>query len=154
MKTLAVNKRANYDYQILDKYEAGLVLSGQEVKSVKLGHINLKGSYVTLSINKKGNPEAWLINAHISLYKYAGKLPDYDPVRSRKLLLHKKELNKLIGKKQTEHLTLVPIKVYTKQRLIKLEFGLGRGKKKIDKREDIKKRDVEREMRQRIKLRR
>jgi SsrA-binding protein len=146
MKTFAINKRANYDYQILDKYEAGLVLSGQEVKSVKLGHINLKGSYVTISNNKKGNPQAMLINAHISPYKYAGKIPNYDPLKSRKLLLHKTELQKLIGK-TAEHLTLVPIKVYNKQGFIKLEFGLGKGKRKIDKREDIKKRDIDRQIR-------
>lgn len=145
MKTIAINKRANYDYQILDKYEAGLVLSGHEVKSVKLGHINLKGAYVTIMNNKKGNPQASLINANISPYKYAGKMPDYEPTRSRKLLLHKSELQKLIGK--AEYLTLVPTKVYNKQGIIKLEFGIGRGKKKIDKREDIKKRDVEREIR-------
>jgi SsrA-binding protein len=152
MKILAANRRANYDYQILNKYEAGLVLSGQEVKSAKLGHINLKGSYVTVTTDKKGNPQAQLLNVHISPYKYAGKLPDYDPSRSRKLLLHKKELKSLIGKMQAEHLTLIPIKVYNKHNLIKLEFGLGRGKKKIDKREDIKKRDVEREMRQKMKI--
>ncbi|MFH1565123.1 MAG: SsrA-binding protein SmpB [bacterium] len=146
MKTLAINKRANYDYQILDKYEAGLVLDGHEVKSVKLGHINLKGSYVAITNNKKGNPQASLINVYITPYKYAGKMPDYDPIKSRKLLLHKSELQKLIGK-TAEHLTLVPIRVYNKQGFIKLEFAIGKGKKKIDKREDIKKREVERDMR-------
>lgn len=151
MKILAINKRANYDYEILDKYEAGLVLSGHEVKSARLGHINLKGAYVTMATDRKGNPQASLINANISPYKYAGKMSDYDPERSRKLLLHKEELRKLIGK-TAEHLTLVPIKVYNKQGIIKLEFGLGRGKKKIDKREDIKKRDINREIRQKMKI--
>lgn len=146
MKTLAINKKASYDYQILDKYEAGLVLSGHEVKSVKLGHINLKGAYVAITNNKKGKPQAHLINANISPYKYAGKMPDYDPTRSRALLLHKSELQKLIGK-TADHLTLIPIKVYNKQGFIKLEFAIGKGKKKIDKREDIKKRDINREIR-------
>lgn len=150
MQTFAINKRANYDYQILDKYEAGLVLSGHEVKSVKLGHINLQGAYVIITNNTKGNPQANLMNVNISPYKYAGKLPDYDPTRLRKLLLHKKELNKLIGKKQTEHLTLVPLRVYNKRGLIKIEFGIGKGKKNIDKREAIKKRDTEREIRRTI----
>lgn len=151
MQILAINKRANYDYNISDTYEAGLILSGAEVKSTKQKHIKLTGAYVTIHTNENGDSEAWLINSHISAYKQAGKNDDYDPTRSRKLLLHKKEINSLIGKKQAEHLTLVPIKVYTKGNLIKLEFGLGKGKKKIDKREDIKKRDTDREIRQKFK---
>lgn len=149
MSVLAVNKRANFDYKILDKYEAGLVLLGHEVKSVKTGHISLKGSFVVLKQSKKLNklPELYLINAHIPLYKFAGSVKDYDPYRSRKLLLKKSEIRRLIGKKKTEGLTLVPIKLYTKRSLIKLEFGLGQGKKKFDKREDIKKKDVERKVR-------
>lgn len=153
MPILALNKRANYDYQLLDHYEAGLVLTGQEVKSAKLNNMKLTGAYVTLHNNELGNPEAWLTNAYISPYKPAGPLPNYDPEHSRKLLLHKKELNSLIGKLQTEHLTLVPIKIYTKNNLIKLEFALGKGKKKADKRQDIKKRDIDREIRQRLAIR-
>lgn len=151
MNILAINKKANFDYQILEKYEAGLVLSGQEVKSAKAKHLKLTGSYVTIFINKQNSPEAWLINCHISPYPQAGKILNYEPTRSRKLLLHKNELNTLIGRLQSEHLTFVPIKVYTKHNLIKLEFGVGKGKKKADKRQDIKKRDIDREIRQRLK---
>lgn len=146
MPTLAYNKRAHFDYEIGETYEAGLVLFGHEVKSVKTGHISLKGAFVTHKQGEKA-PELYLTNAHIPLYKRL--LPDsnYNPERPRKLLLHKKQIAKLIGKKQEQGLTLVPIKIYTKHNLIKLEFGIGRGKKKYDKREDIKKRDVERDLR-------
>lgn len=147
MPTLAFNKRANFDYEISDKYEAGLVLFGHEVKSVKTGHINLAGSFVTVKNTGKNIPELLLVNAHIPLYAKADPKTVYEPTRPRKLLLHKNEIKKLIGKKQEQGLTLVPIKVYTKRSLIKLEFGIGRGKKKIDKRETIKKRDIDRQIR-------
>lgn len=140
MNFITINKRANFDYEIKEKYEAGLVLLGHEVKSVKTGHINLKGSYVTVKQNdKKKLPELYLISAHISLYKHAGMIKDYNPTRPRKLLLKKKEIQHLIGKKQEQGLTLVPLKIYTKHGFIKLEFGIGKGKKKVDKREAIKK---------------
>lgn len=147
MPTLAYNKRANFDYEISETFEAGLVLFGHEVKSVKTGHISLKGAFVTNKQGKKSIPELYLTNAHIPLYKRANPDTIYDPDRPRKLLVHKRQIEKLIGKKQEQGLTLVPIKIYTKHNLIKLEFGIGRGKKKFDKREDIKKRDVERNMR-------
>lgn len=152
MKILAVNKRANFDYEILETYEAGIVLLGQEVKSVKTGHISLQGSFVVLK-NTGGNnlPEVFLINAHIPLYKFASAATDYDPTRPRKLLIKKNEIKYLIGKKQEQGLTLVPLKIYTKRSFIKLEFGIGRGKKKIDKREAIKKREVDRQIRTLIK---
>ncbi len=146
MPVIAKNKKALFDYEILGTFEAGLELTGQEVKSIKTGHISLKGSYVTLKASKKGKKEAYLTNAHISPYKMAGPLPDYEPTRSRKLLLRRKEINSLIGKIQEKGLTLVPIKVYTKRDKIKLEFGLGRGRKKVDKRELIKKREVKRQL--------
>ena len=153
MPTIAFNKRANYDYDIREKYEAGLVLLGYEVKSVKTGHIGLKGSFVAIKrVRGKDLPELYLINAHIPLYKHAGTVKNYDPYRSRKLLLKKSEIKHLIGKKQEQGLTLVPIKIYTKRSFIKLEFGIGRGKKKIDKREAIKKREVERKIRTLIKI--
>ncbi|MBU0619832.1 MAG: SsrA-binding protein SmpB [Patescibacteria group bacterium] len=143
MNFITINKRANFDYEIKEKYEAGLVLLGHEVKSVKTGHINLKGSYVTVKQNdKKKLPELYLISAHISLYKHAGMIKDYNPTRPRKLLLKKKEIQHLIGKKQEQGLTLVPLKIYTKHGFIKLEFGIGKGKKKVDKREAIKKRET------------
>lgn len=141
MSVLAINKRGRYDYEILDTYEAGLQLTGQEVKSAKSGRSNLTGSYVTLT-----NGGAQVLNMHIAKYDKAGPLPDYDPYRTRNLLLHKKEMYKLMGQKQEQGLTLVPLRLYTKFGRIKLEFGLGRGKKKHDKRETIKKRDVKRKL--------
>lgn len=146
MTTLAVNKRAHYDYEILDKFEAGLQLTGQEVKSVKTGHISLKGSFVTV----KGN-ELFLTNANIPLYKFAGEIKNYDPTRSRKLLLKKSEIKSLIGKARASGLTLVPIRVYTKKRFVKLEFGVGKGKKEFDKRETIAKREARRKIERELK---
>jgi SsrA-binding protein len=146
MKTLAFNKRANFDYAISDTYEAGLVLTGQEVKSVKLGHVSLKESFVTV----KGQ-ELYLTNAHITPYKQAGEIKNYDPTRPRKLLLKKSEIKHLTGKVRIQGLTLVPIRVYTKKRLLKLEFGVGKGKKKHDKRETISRREVERNIRRELK---
>lgn len=149
MPILATNKRANFDYAIEGKYEAGLVLFGHEVKSVKTGHVSLKGSFITMKGQNKGIrlPEMFLINAHIPLYKHAGTIKDYEPTRSRRILLNKKEIRHLIGKKKESGLTLVPLKLYTKHSFIKLEFGIGRGKKKYDKRETIKRREVERSLR-------
>ena len=151
MSVLAVNKRANFDYEVLDKYEAGLVLLGHEVKSVRAGNVNLKAAYITLRTDRGGSPEAYLINAHISLYKYASTIKDYDPTRSRKLLLKAKEIKYLLGKIHEQGLTLVPLRIYTKNRILKLEFALARGKKKYDKREDIKKKDLDREARSMMK---
>ena len=139
MSTIAVNKRANFDYEIIDKYEAGLVLSGAEVKSIKTGHISLKGSFVTFR-----GIEPFLTNADIPFYKFAGNPANYDSRQPRKLLLKKSEIKNLLGKIKVKGLTLVPIRVYTKKRLIKLEFGVGRGKKEYDKREDIKQREAKR----------
>ncbi len=147
MSTLAFNKRANFDYEILETYEAGIVLAGYEVKSIKTGHVNLKGAFVVLKPRSGKLPEAYLINAHIPLYKHAGSIKNYDPYRSRQLLLKKNELKYLVGKVREQGLTLVPIKIYTKHSFIKLEFGIGKGRKKIDKRELIKKREVERSIR-------
>jgi SsrA-binding protein len=144
----AFNKRANYDYEILEKYEAGLVLLGHEVKSIKTGHISLKESFVTIL-----GTELYLTNAHIPPYKHAGRLENYDPTRPRKLLVKKSEIKRLIGKARTQGLTLVPIKIYTKRRYLKLEFGLGKGKKEYDKRDKIKKKEAERSMSQLLKSR-
>ncbi|MFC1617746.1 SsrA-binding protein SmpB [Patescibacteria group bacterium] len=143
-KILAKNKRAYFDYTILDKTEAGLVLAGHEVKSIREGNVNLKGAYVTLK-DQPGNrlPEAYLINAHISLYSKAS-LEDYDPTRSRKILLKKSEISQLLGKRQEKGLTMVPLTMYSKRGKIKLTVGLGRVKKKQDKRQDIKKREDKR----------
>ena len=148
MKILAENKKAYYDYEILEKFEAGFVLTGSEVKSIKTGHIGLKGSYVVLK-----EKEVYLIGATIPPYQPKNASPDYDPERLRKLLLNKSEIKYLIGKTKERGLTLIPLKVYTKYAKIKLEFGIAKGKKKIDKRETIKKRDVDREIRREINSR-
>jgi len=148
MPTLAINKRANFDYDILETFEAGLVLFGYEVKALKTQHASLKGAFVTSKRSQgKALPELYLTNAHIPLYKKAATIKTYDPTRPRKLLLHKRQISRLIGKKQEQGLTLVAIKLYTKRGLIKLEFGLGKGKKKIDKRETIKNRELDRKVR-------
>jgi SsrA-binding protein len=144
MSIYAINKRARFDYEISDTYEAGLVLSGQEVKSIKTGHISLNNSFVTLKSGAR--VELNLINCHVPPYKYANIAEGYEPTRPRKLLLKKSEIKHLIGKIKEQGLTLVPIKVYNKGGLIKLEFGVGKGKSKIDKRETIKKRETERKL--------
>jgi len=146
MPALATNPRARFDYKILEKYEAGLVLSGQEVKAIKNGRMSLRGSYVMVK-----NEEVWLINAQIMPYQPKNTPKDYEPIRSRKLLLHKKEIRGLIGKIKQKGLTLVPLRVYTKHRKLKLEFGLGQGKRKTDKREKIKKRESDRKIERALK---
>ena len=146
MPELGYNRRANFDYDISDKYEAGIVLRGFEVKSVKTGHISLKGSFVTV----KGN-ELYLTNANIPLYKHAGAIANYEATKPRKLLLHRAEIARLIGKSRVEGLTLVPIRVYTKRGLLKLEFGIGKGRKKIDKRQVLKKREADRKIERALK---
>lgn len=153
-KILAVNKKANFDYKIMETYEAGMVLRGYEVKSIKNGHISLKEAYIDMRTNKSGKTELFLLKAHVSQYGPAGDIKDYDPTRPRQVLLHQKEIAHLIGKKKQLGLTLVPIKIYTKNSFIKLEFGVGQGKKKYDKREDLKKKDVERHLRTLTKERR
>lgn len=142
MPDLAVNKKARHDYEILETFEAGIVLSGQEVKSAKSGGANLKGAYVMLK-----NSAPYLIGAHIGKWKTAGRVQGYDPVRSRKLLLKHKEIKYLFGKLEERGLTATPLRLYTKSGKIKLEFALTRHKKKYEKREQIKKRDVERQIR-------
>ena len=147
MPDLATNKKALFDYDILEKFEAGLVLTGPEVKSVKEGQINLKGAYVTFHKN-----EGYLLNAYIAPYKPAGPRPDYDPYMSRKVLLRGKELRYLQGKSGEKALTIVPIRVYTKNRLVKVEIAVGRGRKSYDKRDVIKKRDLDKELRRDLKI--
>ncbi len=139
IKILATNRRARFDYDLGEKYEAGLVLSGQEVKSIKTGHISLKGSFVTLK-----NNELFLTNAIIPSYKFAGKIQNYDPTQPRKLLLKKSEIKSLIGKMHAEGVSLIPTKIYTRKKFIKLAFAVGKGKKQHDKRETIKRRDSKR----------
>jgi len=144
--TLTENKKAYYDYEILEKFEAGISLLGQEVKSIRLGRISLTSSYVIL---KEG--EIFLIGANIPPYQPKNIPSDYNPERNRKLLLKKPEIKYLIGKTKERGLTLIPLKIYTKKGKIKIEFGIARGKKKKDKREVIKKRDVTREIERTLK---
>jgi len=141
VKLLAKNKKAYYNYEILEKFEAGVSLLGQEVKSIKLRRINLTAGYVVLK-----NNEVFLINANVPPYQPNNTSVDYNPERPRKLLLNKSEIKYLIGKIQQKSLTLVPLKVYTNKRgKIKIEIALAKGKRKYDKRQAIKKRDFERE---------
>lgn len=148
MKVLAENKKAYFNYQILEKFEAGISLIGQEVKSLKTRGVSLAGSYVVIK-----NNEAFWIGAKIAPYQPKNAPPDYMPERSRKLLLKKSEIKYLIGKTKQKGLTLIPLQIYTKKGKLKLEFGLAKGRSKANKRELIKKRETEREIRREIKLR-
>jgi len=148
MSSITTNKKAYHDYEVLQPLEAGIVLSGPEVKSIKDGRINLSGGYV--NIDSKGF--VWLINVHVDPYAPAAQVQkDYNPTQNRKLLLKKKEIASLIGKVKTKGLTIIPLKVYTKHRIIKIEIGLVKGKKKWDKREDTKKRETKRKIEQSLK---
>lgn len=135
-----VNRRAFYDYRILDRFEAGINLSGAEVKAVRGGHANLTGSFVKII-----GSEAYLVNAKIFPYEYA-RPEGYDATRTRKLLLHKKEIISLKSKVVGAGLTIVPISLYATHNLIKVELALGKGKKKYDKKQTIKKKDIERDL--------
>lgn len=146
MSTLAENRKAKFEYEILDTFEAGLMLLGHEVKSARAGSMSLRGAYVTIA-----RGAVWLVGAHIQRYPQAGPQPEYDPERTRKLLLHKREIAKLAGKLEQKGLTLVPISAYTKGSKIKLSFGLARGKKQFEKKETLKRRDVDREIRRSLK---
>jgi SsrA-binding protein len=134
------------EFEILDEFEAGLVLDGHEVKAIREGLMKLTGSYVTIA-----SGEARLMGAHIARYGKAGALKDYDPTRTRHLLLHKREIAKLAGKLDQKGLTLVPISVYTKGSKIKLKFGLARGRKEYEKKDLKKKRDIERDIQRDLK---
>lgn len=145
METLAINKRAQYDFEFFETFEGGLVLTGAEVKSAKAGHIQLKGAFIMI---REGAP--WLKNALISRYEPAGDQESYDAYRNRKILIRRNDINRLIGKINTQGLTLVPIKVYTHRNLVKISFALARGKKKFEKRAAIKKREVDRQIREKM----
>lgn len=148
MKIYAENEKAYYNYEILERFEAGLVLIGSEVKSIKTGKITIKGAFVVIKDN-----EAYLIGANISPYQPKNSPESYDSQRPRKLLLEKSEISYLIGKSKTSGIALVPLKIYDKNAKIKLEFGIGRGKKKFDKRESIKKKEAKREIDKELKSR-
>ncbi len=154
MSILADNRRAHYRYQILETWEVGIALTGQEVKAVKSGHCDLHNAFVTVrAFHKAGvrrpRLEASLLNAYIPKYEKAGPLPGYEPRHSRPLLFKRSELERLVGLLNTKGLTVVPLSVYTRNRLIKLRVGLARGKTKIDKRETIKERELKRGLRSR-----
>ncbi|OGN05049.1 MAG: SsrA-binding protein [Candidatus Yanofskybacteria bacterium RIFCSPHIGHO2_01_FULL_44_17] len=144
----STNEKARFDYEILETLEAGVVLSGQEVKSVKRGSASIKGAYVKIL-----NNEAWLLGATIPPYQAGNAPADYDSQQNHKLLLKRRELKYLTGKSQERGLTLVPIKLYNKNGLVKLEIGIGRGKKKSDKREKIVKRETARNIERALKQR-
>ena len=139
-KVLCQNKKARFDYFIEETYEAGVALQGTEVKSLRMGKANLKDSYVRIE-----NEEAFLHKTHISPYPFGHQF-NHDPERVRKLLLHKQEIRRLMGKTQERGFTLVPLKIYLKNGNIKIEIGLAKGKTLYDKRESIKKRITDREM--------
>jgi len=141
IKVVSDNRQARFLYEILDTYEAGIQLTGTEVKSARMGRVNLRDGYGFIR-----HGEAWLVNAHISPCQTTGAYFQHEPRRDRKLLLHKKEINKLIGLLEQKGLTLVPLKMYLKGDWFKVSLGLGRGKKLHDKRETIKRREDQREI--------
>lgn len=141
MAAFAENRKARYDYEILETYQGGIVLSGQEVKSIRTSGANLAGSHVSL---EKG--ELWLKNAHIAPYAKAGDVSTYQPDAPRKILLRKRETQALFGKMQQKGLTLVPLSLYPHGRHIKLKFALCRGRKTHSKKEQIKQRDIQRDI--------
>ena len=148
MANYAENRKARFNYEILEKYETGIELLGTEVKSVRDGQMSLEGAFVIV----RGG-EVYLINANIPPYQPKNAPKDYDQLRNRRLLLTKKEIAELAGNEKNKSLTIVPISVYNKNRKIKVEIALVKGKKKFDKRETLKKRDTDREIRRQIKER-
>ena len=144
-KLIAKNPVAYHNYTINDTLEAGIVLTGTEIKSIRAGKINLKDSYVNIK-----NGEAFIYGMHISPYEH-GNIFNKDPLRNRKLLLTKREINKLLGLTTQKGMSLVPIKLYFKNNFVKLELGVGKGKKLYDKREDIAKKDAERKIQRTLK---
>lgn len=142
--TVVTNRKALHEYFILDRYEAGIVLKGTEVKSLRRGEANLQDGYAVLR-----NGEVWLVGMHISPFE-KGNINNHDPKRDRKLLFHKQEIRRLIGKLSEKGLTLVPLRVYFTEKVAKVELGLARGKRVYDKREAIKSREIARQLRRGI----
>lgn len=140
LKVLATNRKAHHDYSIEETYEAGVALTGTEIKSVRAGSLNLRDSYAQVR-----NGELWLMNVHVAPYEPASR-QNVDPYRDRKLLMHHKEILRLFGRVQEKGLTLIPLRIYLKKNRAKVELGLGRGKKQYDKRDAIAKRESEREI--------
>ncbi|MFA4922784.1 MAG: SsrA-binding protein SmpB [Ignavibacteriaceae bacterium] len=144
-KNIVTNRKARHEYEILQVIEAGIVLQGTEVKSLRLGNANMVDSYANIK-----NNEVWLIGCHIAEYKY-GNIANHEPTRTRKLLLNKSEIKKLFTKIKEKGLTLIPLRLYFKEGKVKVELGLAKGKKVFDKREDIKKRDFARDQDRKVK---
>jgi SsrA-binding protein len=139
-KTLVSNRRARREYSIEETYEAGLVLKGPEIKSIRAGRANLQDSYVTMR-----DGEAWLVNMHVSPYKQAS-IENHEPKRDRKLLLNRREIDRLVGKVQAKGYTMIPLRLYLKNNRAKVEIALAKGKKLYDKRADLAKRQAQRDM--------
>jgi SsrA-binding protein len=146
-KSIAENRKAFHDYHIIETFEAGLALLGTEVKAIREGNVNLRDSYATVA-----DGEVWILNVHINPYSHRG-YADHEPTRKRKLLLHRQEIRKLIGRTVERGLTLVPIRMYFKNGHVKVAIALAKGKQAHDKRETVKKRDAERETRAAVKER-
>lgn len=140
IKIVAKNKKARFEYEILESFEAGIVLKGTEVKSIRQGKVNISDGYASVK-----NGELWVYQLNIQMYAF-GNVNNHDPAAARKLLVHKKEIKRFTGKLHEKGLTLVPLKIYFKNGKVKLELGIGKGKAKYDKREDIRKRDSQRDM--------
>ena len=140
-KLISSNKKAHFDYLLFDKFEAGIALLGTEIKSIRKNGANLKDSYIRIS----DNLEAYLVNCHISPYQF-GNIFNHEPLRERKLLLNKKEILKILNKVKQEKYTIVPTQMYFSSRWVKVEIALAKGKKLYDKRESIKKKDIERDI--------
>ena len=146
IKILSDNRQARFKYEILETFEAGIELKGTEVKSIRAGKLNMRDGYALIR-----NGEAWLLNVHISPFEQASQYFNHDPRRTRKLLLHRQEIRKLIGKIEQKGLTLVPLKMYLKRGWVKVAIGLAKGKKLYDKREDLKRKDDKRAMERAMK---
>jgi len=144
--SLAFNKRATFDYDLLEEFEGGLALTGAETKSVKAGHVRLSGAFLHVR-----NGELWIKNLLVTPYGPAGEKAVQTASRDRKVLVHRRELEKIAGKTQAEGLTLVPVSLYTRRNLVKIGFALARGKRKHEKREAIKKREVQRSLQERMR---
>lgn len=146
-KVVAQNKKANHDYFIDETIEAGIVLQGTEIKSVRNGKVQLKDAFVRIR-----NNEAWISNMHISPYEQGNRF-NHEPLRSRKLLLHKKQINELIGLSKQDGYSIIPIKMYMKDGFAKVLIGMGKGKKNYDKRDDLKKKEAKRDIERAFKSR-
>lgn len=148
IRNIATNRKARHDYHIEESYEAGLVLTGSEIKSVRAGQVNLRDSYAVVRWD-----ELWLLNMHVAPYKQATH-ENHEPRRPRKLLLHRRQINRLIGKLQEKGITLVPLRLYLKNNWAKVELGVARGKRQYDKRQTLRHRDDQRRIEQALARRR